>query len=70
MFRHTRHLIQIEKEGYEPYEIYTTKRYSGWLWGNLIFGLLPGLIVDAITGGMYKIDPDEIRVTLEPKKTS
>lgn len=38
---------------------------SGWVWGNILFGGLIGLVVDASTGGMYKLTPEQITAELE-----
>jgi hypothetical protein len=37
---------------------------SGWVWGNLVFGGIPGLAIDAITGGLYKLAPEHVMATL------
>jgi uncharacterized protein YceK len=68
--RKDNHIIKIELEGYEPFEIKTTRSTSGWVWGNIVFGGLIGLAVDAITGGMYIIKPDQIEAELEKKEGS
>jgi hypothetical protein len=34
------------------------------VWGNLVFGGLPGLAIDAITGGLYKLSPDQVAAQL------
>ncbi|MBD0319054.1 MAG: PEGA domain-containing protein [Gemmatimonadetes bacterium] len=54
------HKVQISMAGYQPYEIEMTKGVSGWVAGNLLFGGIPGLVIDAITGSMYKLSPDSI----------
>lgn len=33
---------------------------DGWYLGNLLFGGLIGLIVDAANGSMYKLTPDQV----------
>jgi len=68
--RKDNHIIKIELEGYEPFEIKTTRSTSGWVWGNIVFGGLIGLAVDAITGGMYVIKPDQIEAELKKKEGS
>jgi len=37
---------------------------SGWVWGNLAIGGLIGLAVDAISGGMYKLTPEQISASM------
>ncbi|MEQ9104972.1 MAG: PEGA domain-containing protein [Rhodothermales bacterium] len=58
--RKSTHFIQIELDGYQLFETTLTRKTSGWVWGNLVFGGLPGLVVDAAAGGMYKLTPDQI----------
>ncbi|MGH7564422.1 MAG: PEGA domain-containing protein [Gemmatimonadota bacterium] len=58
------HTIRIELDGYQPYELSITKHTSGWVWGNIVFGGLPGLAVDAITGGLYKLRPEQVEAEL------
>lgn len=37
---------------------------SAWVFGNVIFGGVIGLAVDAITGGIYKLTPDQVQAEL------
>lgn len=64
--RKDKHIVRIELEGYSPFETTLTRRTSGWVWGNIVFGGLIGLAVDASTGAMYKLTPEEINGTLGP----
>jgi hypothetical protein len=58
------HIVRIEFVGYQPYEATLTKKVSGWVWGNIVFGGLIGLAVDAISGGLYNLTPEQINGTL------
>ena len=58
------HLVKIELEAYAPYETTLTTKVSGWVWGNIVFGGLIGLAVDAISGGLYGLTPEQISATL------
>jgi len=58
--RNSSHTVRLELAGYEPYETTLTKSVSGWVWGNIVFGGLIGLGVDAATGGLYKLSPQQI----------
>ena len=57
-------LLVIELEGYNPQEMYLTRSVSGWVWGNIVFGGIIGLVVDVNTGGMYKLTPEQVSTTL------
>jgi hypothetical protein len=58
------HKVAITMEGYQPFEIITTRKTSGWVWGNIVFGGLIGLAVDAITGALYDVRPEQIAAQL------
>ncbi len=58
------HSIKISMDGYESHEMIINRTTSGWVWGNILFGGLIGLAVDASTGGMYKLKPNEINAQL------
>jgi len=60
--------VRVEKDGYEPVEITLRKGVNGWVWGNLIFGGIIGLIVDLCTGSVNKFTPTELEVSLVQKK--
>jgi hypothetical protein len=60
------HVVRLEKDGYEPFDATLTHKVSGWVWGNLAFGGLIGLGVDAAAGSLYNIYPEQITGTLQP----
>lgn len=63
--RKDHHTVQIVLDGFFPYETKLTRKVDGWIAGNVIFGGLVGLAVDAITGGMYKLTPDQIQAEMK-----
>lgn len=68
--RNENHHIQIELAGYLPYEIVCTKQLSGWVFGNVIFGGVVGLCVDALSGGIYRLTPEQINAEMHTKRIS
>jgi hypothetical protein len=62
------HMIKIELEGFETYETSLTRKTSGWVWGNIVFGGIIGLAVDASAGGMYKLTPEQISAELRSSR--
>jgi hypothetical protein len=65
----------LEAPGYPKKEVFldTTLRWGWYLFGNVVFGGLIGiLIVDPATGAMWALDVDdnELKITLEPKSSS
>lgn len=65
--RKDNHHVVIQLEGYQPYEAVLTRQTSGWIFGNIFFGpgVLIGIAVDAISGAMYSLKPDQVSADLE-----
>lgn len=66
--RGSNHVVKMELEGYEPYETQITRKISFWFWGNILNGIVPGMIVDLFTGSMYNLLPEKVEVELIPAK--
>jgi len=62
------HTIRITLAGYQPFEMNLTRHVSGWVWGNIVFGGLIGLAVDAASGGLYELRPDQVAGQLQAGK--
>jgi len=62
--RKDNHIVRIELPGYQVYETTLTRSTSGWVWGNIAFGGLVGLAVDAMTGGLYQLSPEQVSAAL------
>ena len=56
--------VKIVLEGYKTYEMTLTSKTNGWVWGNILFGGIIGLIVDASNGAMYKLTPEQVNAEL------
>ena len=54
------HTVKLLMPGYQAYETTITRSVSGWVWGNIAIGGLLGLGIDAISGGMYKLSPEQV----------
>jgi hypothetical protein len=63
------HVVAIDLPGYQHYEIPVTRTVNGWFFGNLIFAGPVGMIVDAVDGAIYALEPNPINVALEPRGT-
>jgi uncharacterized protein YceK len=63
------HVVKLVLNGYQPYETTVTRSVSGWVFGNIIFGGLIGLGVDAISGSIYKLSPEKVTGTLADART-
>jgi uncharacterized protein YceK len=62
--RKEEHVVTIEMPGYEKAQLTITKSVSGWVWGNIVFGGVIGLAVDAIDGGLYNLSPEQLNAEL------
>ncbi len=62
--RKDNHIIRIAADGYAPADLTLTRSTSGWVWGNVLFGGLIGLAVDAMTGGLYNLNPAQLSSAL------
>src|SRR5580765_5899488 len=58
--RKDNHIVKMNLDGYQPFEATLTRGTSGWVWGNAVFGGLIGLAVDAMSGGLYKINENSV----------
>lgn len=64
--------ITFTKNGYEQKCIYLTAELNGWYIGNILIGGLPGmLLIDPLSGAMYKIADEDrsIHEKLTPVST-
>lgn len=70
-FTRARYTIRVEKDGFRPFEMRLEGSINGWYAGNLVFGGLIGfLIVDPLTGAMWKLQPKEVDANLVPAQAS
>ncbi len=68
-FKGESYTVTVVKEGYEEQTFTIRSSMDGWYWGNLLIGGLIGmLIVDPITGAMYKL-PDRVDISLNSAVT-
>ncbi|AEJ00179.1 hypothetical protein Nit79A3_0277 [Nitrosomonas sp. Is79A3] len=65
-FSGKKYFVNIKKEGHVEQTVIVDTEVNGWyVGGNLVFGGLLGyLIIDPATGAMWKLDKQEISVTL------
>jgi hypothetical protein len=67
-FHGKEYTVTFSKDGYEEQTAFVTKALDGWYIGNIVFGGLIGiLIVDPLTGAMWKLSPKYLTVTLAEK---
>ena len=59
------HTVRLELAGYQTFETKLERKLNGWIFGNIAFGGLIGVIVDASTGAMYGLTPREVDAHLK-----
>ncbi|WNJ20329.1 PEGA domain-containing protein [Pontibacter sp. G13] len=52
--------VEIVLDGFYPYEMVINRTINEWVFGNLLLGGIIGIAIDAGTGAMYKLTPDQI----------
>jgi hypothetical protein len=62
--RKSEHTVRITLDRYAPHEIKLTRGFNAWYLGNLVFGGVIGLVVDAVNGAMYKLSPEQVSAAL------
>ncbi len=58
------YVVTIELAGYKETSVYISQSFELWALGNIICGGIIGLAIDALDGAMWKLEPDQIMVTL------
>lgn len=69
MPRKQSHIVKIELQGYQSYEVIFSNHISRWAFGNLLFGGFGGvfgLAVDTASGGLYTLAPATAHAELRP----
>jgi hypothetical protein len=67
--RKNKYKVQLEKAGYAPADMAIQKSTSGWVFGNILFGGIIGLIVDFSNGAAYKLTPEVVQASLSQTTT-
>ncbi len=62
--------VRIQLDGYLPYETRLTRKLHAIYFGNILLGGIVGLIIDPITGAMYKLTPEELKAELQSNETA
>ena len=57
--------VTVQAGGYASQTLVITREFNAWFVGNILFGGIPGGVVDAITGAMWNLEPSSLTVTLE-----
>jgi PEGA domain len=67
--RRQEHQVQLELEGRPPYVTTLKPGCNPWVFGNVLVGGLIGLAVDASTGAVSTLYPQEVKADFGPPQT-
>ena len=64
--------ITLTRDGYRPATVTLARRWSGWIWGNLLLddAFVVGAAIDLADGAMYTRTPGKVRVTLKTDESA
>ena len=60
--------VRVEMEGYKPYQATLKTGFNGWVFGNILFGGVTGLVIDLLSGASDALSPNDLKVTLVKAK--
>lgn len=58
------YVVTISLEGYKETTVQITQSFEAWTIGNILCGGVLGLVIDAVDGAMWKLEPEQIMVSL------
>lgn len=61
--------VKIEKVGYKTVTLTIKRGINGWIFGNIIFGGIIGIVIDCASGSVYSFSPSEIEQSLIPENS-
>jgi hypothetical protein len=61
--RRNEYQIQVDALGYQPQTLAITKGINGWLWVDLLAGVV-GFVIDFMSGAAWKLEPALVTVSL------
>jgi hypothetical protein len=66
MFWPAKYTAVVEAPGFQPQKVDVKYTVNPWVYGNIVLGGIPGLIVDDATGAMWMPKQDTVSVNLKP----
>lgn len=68
--RNKNYSLVLKLDGYHPYRVAVNKKFNEWYLGNILIGGVIGLVIDPITGAMYRLTPNELNANLNAQTAS
>jgi len=63
--RINKYIVTVNLDGYKENSVMIDQTLNMYIVGNILCGGIPGLVVDALTGAMWVLEPEQIVITLE-----
>ena len=63
--RKNKYFVDVTLEGHEPKRIYLEQSLNPKTFWNILIGGIPGLLVDGVSGAIWKLEPETIMITLQ-----
>jgi hypothetical protein len=57
--------VAVSLQGYQTQTLPIGHSFNAIYLGNILCGGLVGLVIDPITGAMWNLDPNELRITMQ-----
>ena len=64
--RKDNYVAELSMPGYHKAQVKLEKGVNGWVWGNILFGGIPGLVIDIVSGGCNNINPSDAHINMVP----
>ncbi len=64
--RNFNYSVTFTKEGYQTAVVQMRKTVDPWIFGNILVGGIPGIIVDMLTGSAAQLTPAAVHANLQP----
>jgi hypothetical protein len=70
-FRSQNYKITVSHPGFQDRTVPVRANVSAWYWGNILIGGALGMaLIDPLTGGMFRLSPKKLDVSLQPVVTA
>ena len=63
--RKTDHTLVAEYPGYPQKQLQLKRKLNGWIWGNILFGGIIGIVIDSSNGAINELRPKKVHFDFE-----
>lgn len=62
--RKREYIVYVRLDGFQEQQIQVSHSFNAWVVGNLVCGGVLGLVIDAVTGAMWNLEPQTIHMEM------